>query len=64
MAGAEQVGHRYDAVVDRYEDIFFYVAEAGRCLVDYADPASDWRRKIHDPQRSARSRKARPVADT
>jgi len=39
MAGTEEVGRRYDTVADRYEDIFFYVAEAGRCLVDYADPA-------------------------
>ncbi len=39
MAGTEQVGRRYDAVVDQYENIFFYVAEGGRCLVDYADPA-------------------------
>jgi ubiquinone/menaquinone biosynthesis C-methylase UbiE len=39
MAGTEQVGRRYDTVVDRYEEIFFYVAEGGRCLVEYADPA-------------------------
>jgi ubiquinone/menaquinone biosynthesis C-methylase UbiE len=39
MADTEQVGRRYDTVADRYEDIFFYVAEGGRCLVDYADPA-------------------------
>lgn len=39
MPDTGQVGRRYDTVVDRYEEIFFYVAEGGRCLVDYADPA-------------------------
>lgn len=39
MPDTGQVGRRYDTVADRYEEIFFYVAEGGRCLVDYADPA-------------------------
>jgi SAM-dependent methyltransferase len=39
MAGTEQIGRRYDTLADRYEEIFFYAAEGGRRLVDYADPA-------------------------
>lgn len=38
MTDTEQARRKYDAIVDNYEDIFFYVADAGHQLVDYADP--------------------------
>lgn len=39
MADTEQVGHQYDTIADRYEEIFFYVSDAGQWLMDHADPA-------------------------
>ncbi|HEU5470848.1 MAG TPA: methyltransferase domain-containing protein [Actinophytocola sp.] len=29
---------KYDALAERYEEIFFYVADLGRQLIDFADP--------------------------
>jgi len=39
MTSMEQGRRKYDAIADHYEEIFFYVADGGRWLVDYADPA-------------------------
>ncbi|OXM55292.1 class I SAM-dependent methyltransferase [Amycolatopsis alba] len=39
MVTAAQAKAKYDQLVDRYEDIFFYVADVGRDLVEFADPA-------------------------
>ncbi|MFC3448899.1 class I SAM-dependent methyltransferase [Amycolatopsis speibonae] len=39
MVTAAQAKAKYDQLVDRYEDIFFYVADVGRDLVAFADPA-------------------------
>lgn len=38
MTSTEQGRRKYDAIADSYEDIFFYVADAGKQLVDYAGP--------------------------
>jgi SAM-dependent methyltransferase len=38
VTSTEQGRRKYDEIADRYEDIFFYVADAGQQLVDYADP--------------------------
>lgn len=38
MTSTEQGRRKYDMLADRYEDIFFYVSDAGQELVDYADP--------------------------
>ncbi|MGQ0841112.1 class I SAM-dependent methyltransferase [Actinokineospora sp.] len=38
MTSTEQGRKKYDRIADRYEDIFRYVADVGRQLVDYADP--------------------------
>jgi ubiquinone/menaquinone biosynthesis C-methylase UbiE len=39
MTNAAQAKAKYDQLADRYEDIFFYVDDAGRSLVDFAGPA-------------------------
>ena len=39
MTSTEQSRRKYDQLADRYEEMFFYVADVGRRLVDYADPA-------------------------
>ncbi|MGH3880504.1 MAG: class I SAM-dependent methyltransferase [Actinophytocola sp.] len=38
MTSTEQSRRKYDALADRYEEIFFYVADVGRRLVDVAAP--------------------------
>jgi SAM-dependent methyltransferase len=38
VVSAEQARAKYDALVDRYEELFFYVADVGRRLAEYADP--------------------------
>ncbi|MGH3912424.1 MAG: class I SAM-dependent methyltransferase [Pseudonocardiaceae bacterium] len=38
MTSTERIRQKYDEIADRYENIFFYVADAGQQLVDYADP--------------------------
>ncbi|TDV55114.1 class I SAM-dependent methyltransferase [Actinophytocola oryzae] len=38
MTSTEESRRKYDALADRYEDIFFYVADVGRRLVEYATP--------------------------
>jgi SAM-dependent methyltransferase len=38
VVSAEQARAKYDALVDRYEELFFYVADVGARLVAYADP--------------------------
>lgn len=39
MTSTEQGRRKYDALADRYEEIFFYVADVGRRLVELAAPA-------------------------
>ncbi len=39
MTSTEQGRRKYDALADRYEEIFFYVADVGRRLVEVAAPA-------------------------
>jgi SAM-dependent methyltransferase len=39
VATVEGARRKYDALADSYEDIFFYVADAGQRLIDFADPA-------------------------
>ncbi|MBB5851444.1 class I SAM-dependent methyltransferase [Amycolatopsis umgeniensis] len=39
MVTAAQAKAKYDQLVDRYEDIFFYVSDVGRDLVEFANPA-------------------------
>ncbi|MEV6907663.1 methyltransferase domain-containing protein [Amycolatopsis sp. NPDC051071] len=39
MVTTAQAKAKYDQLVDRYEDIFFYVADVGRDLVTFANPA-------------------------
>ncbi|WP_409494148.1 class I SAM-dependent methyltransferase [Amycolatopsis sp. cmx-11-12] len=39
MVTTAQAKAKYDQLVDRYEDIFFYVADVGKDLVAFADPA-------------------------
>lgn len=38
MTSTEQGRQKYDALADRYEEIYFYVADLGRELVSYAAP--------------------------
>jgi SAM-dependent methyltransferase len=38
LTSTEQNRRKYDALADRYEEIFFYVADMGRGLVDVAAP--------------------------
>jgi SAM-dependent methyltransferase len=40
LTSTEQSRRKYDALADRYEEIFFYVADMGRRLVDFAAPRS------------------------
>lgn len=39
MTSTEQGRRKYDALADRYEEIYFYVADVGRQLVSFAAPA-------------------------
>jgi len=43
VVSTEQARRKYDAIADRYEDMFFYVVDVGQQLVDYADPVSGTR---------------------
>ena len=38
MTSAEAARHKYDAIADRYEEMFFYVADLGQRLIELADP--------------------------
>lgn len=38
MTSTEEGRRKYDALADRYEEIYFYVADVGRRLVSFADP--------------------------
>ncbi|HEV7973895.1 class I SAM-dependent methyltransferase [Amycolatopsis sp.] len=38
MVTTEQARQKYDQIADRYEEIFFYVADVGRTLVRFAAP--------------------------
>jgi ubiquinone/menaquinone biosynthesis C-methylase UbiE len=38
VTSTEQGRRKYDALADRYEEIYFYVADMGRELVSFADP--------------------------
>lgn len=38
MTSTEQGRRKYDALADRYEEIYFYVADMGRELVSFAEP--------------------------
>ncbi len=40
MTSTEQGRRKYDALADRYEEIYFYVADVGRQLVSFAEPAA------------------------
>ncbi|ONI81196.1 SAM-dependent methyltransferase [Actinosynnema sp. ALI-1.44] len=40
MTSTEQGRHKYDQLADKYEEIFPYVADVGRLLVDHARPAA------------------------
>lgn len=40
MTSTEESRRKYDALADRYEEIYFYVADMGRRLVEYAAPRS------------------------
>jgi SAM-dependent methyltransferase len=39
VTSTERIRAKYDQLADRYEELFFYVADAGRRLLEYADPA-------------------------
>jgi SAM-dependent methyltransferase len=39
VTSTEESRRKYDALADRYEEIYFYVADVGRLLVDYAAPS-------------------------
>jgi ubiquinone/menaquinone biosynthesis C-methylase UbiE len=39
VTSTEESRQKYDALAERHEEIFFYVAEVGRQLVSYAEPA-------------------------
>jgi ubiquinone/menaquinone biosynthesis C-methylase UbiE len=39
VTSTEQGGRKYDEIADSYEEIFFYVADLGQRLIDFADPA-------------------------
>jgi SAM-dependent methyltransferase len=43
LTSTEQGRRKYDALADRYEEIYFYVADVGRRLVEFAEPAPDAR---------------------
>ncbi|WP_020667226.1 class I SAM-dependent methyltransferase [Amycolatopsis nigrescens] len=43
MTTAEQAKAKYDQLADRYEEIFFYVADLGERLVDFARPPREAR---------------------
>jgi ubiquinone/menaquinone biosynthesis C-methylase UbiE len=43
VVSTEQVIRKYNAIADRYEDIFFYAVGVGQQLVNYADPSSGTR---------------------
>jgi SAM-dependent methyltransferase len=38
VTSTEHGRHKYDALADRYEEIYFYVADVGRRLVEFAEP--------------------------
>jgi len=38
VTSTEEGRRKYDALADRYEEIYFYVADVGRRLVSFADP--------------------------
>jgi SAM-dependent methyltransferase len=38
VTSIEAASRKYDAIADRYEEMFFYVADLGQRLVSYADP--------------------------
>jgi SAM-dependent methyltransferase len=38
VTSTEQSRRKYDALADRYEELFFYVADVGRRLVEFAEP--------------------------
>lgn len=40
MTSTEESRRKYDALAERYEEIFFYVADVGRQLVSHASPPS------------------------
>ncbi|MCA1655449.1 MAG: class I SAM-dependent methyltransferase [Pseudonocardiaceae bacterium] len=40
MTSTEQGRRKYDALADRYEEIYFYVADVGRQLVSFAEPVA------------------------
>jgi len=40
VTSTKESRRKYDALADRYEEIFFYVADVGRQLVDYAAPSA------------------------
>ncbi|MFL6141492.1 MAG: class I SAM-dependent methyltransferase [Labedaea sp.] len=39
MTSTERGRRKYDALADRYEEIYFYVADLGRRLIEFVDPA-------------------------
>jgi ubiquinone/menaquinone biosynthesis C-methylase UbiE len=39
VTSTERGRRKYDEIAEQYEEIFFYVGEVGRQLVDFADPA-------------------------
>lgn len=39
MTSTEESRQKYDALAERYEEIFFYAADVGRQLLSYAEPA-------------------------
>ena len=38
MTSTEEGRRKYDALAERYEEIYFYVADVGRQLISFADP--------------------------
>lgn len=38
MTSTEHGRRKYDAIADRYQEIYFYVADVGRRLVEFAEP--------------------------
>lgn len=40
MTSTERGRRKYDAIADRYEELYFYVADVGRRLIDFADPVA------------------------
>jgi SAM-dependent methyltransferase len=43
VTSTEESRRKYDALAERYEEIFFYVADVGRQLVEYASPPAGGR---------------------